>query len=144
MSIRAQRFGANPVDQRFAVGEGDKQGSQRNRLLRGGEAVRQPAIECRKAGFQLRRFAVRPEIQMNNGGDQHPEQDAQHPIPELGEVRQRSKPAEKGQRKGETNLDPGVGDTLRAGGNPRRQRQHRQGHRQQARQRIGPGLDKDD
>lgn len=106
MSIRAQRFGANPVDQRFAVGEGDKQGSQRNRLLRGGEAVRQPAIKCRKAGFQLRRFAVRPEIQMNNGGDQHPEQDAQHPIPQLGEVRQRSKPAEKGQRKGETNLIP--------------------------------------
>ncbi len=79
---------------------------------------------------------------MNNGGDQHPEQDAQHPIPQLGEVRQRSKPAEKGQRKGETNLDPGVGDTLRAGGNPRRQRQHRQGHRQQARQRIGQGWTK--
>lgn len=90
------------MDQRFAVCEGDKQRGQRHRIVRGGEAVRQPAIESGEARFQLRRFAVRPEIQMDNGGDQHPKQDAQHPVPQLGEICQRTKPAEEGQRKSET------------------------------------------
>lgn len=47
---------------------------------------------------------------MNNGGDQYFEQDVQYLILEFGEVCQWSKLVEKGQCKGEINLDFGVGD----------------------------------
>ena len=81
---------------------------------------------------------------MKQRGDQHPEQDADDPVAQLGQINERAEPVQEGERKGKGYLDPGIGDALRSGGQPGAEGHHRQRHRQQADDGFGMRLNKDD